>query len=651
MLGPHRIVAVNTRTGAIETLVTWPRPINSFDLSADGRTVLFVSPSDGAEAKEVYEKLMSSGFTMRPDQGALSLMGGSPGARYSPWANEEIIAIRDGGPPRKLPVPRNSAWAVDPMISPDGRWAVLVGASLNDKIPAEWDRYTDGLIRERIGAARDSRLLDYASQRWLANLETGEVRPLHAGPHSTGKVVWSPDSHRVVVAPVFPPVENADEKGLAGRVAAVIDVAGNFHILPFELEPWKSPLVLEWEDERTVSLKNVDGSGGRARWDSQAWTILKETSSARSNVANAFRRVDISVAQDLNRPPVLTAVDSATGERREVLEIDPGQSKFRLGRVKVVSWTDKAGRTWKGRLYLPVDYRAGDKYPLVINCADYELPGSEFSLIGWELGGSPLSNAQPLAARNIAVLAGYGLTAGPRDWMSNKIEEYPAMRSAIEGAVLELTQLGYIDPARVGLVGWSRIGSYVLHTITNSDHPFAASYISDNVKYTYEQYVALPLLATEMGRIYGTHPFGAGLKTWLERSPNFLADHIYGPVMLETASSLNGVVTQWEFYSLLNHLKKPVELYVVPEARDRGSHPLILPRQKLASIEQVVDWFDFWLNGREQADPAEAVQYQRWRKLRQMHEEDKKKPRPPRLQWEAREVPREMVVPELSPAS
>lgn len=57
--------------------------------------------------------------------------------------------------------------------------------------------------------------------------------------------------------------------------------------------------------------------------------------------------------------------------------------------------------------------------------------------------------------------------------------------------------------------------------------------------------------------------------------------------------SLGGTQTQWEFYSLLNQLRKPVELYVVPEARDRGPHPIVLPKQKLASLGQLVDWFDF----------------------------------------------------------
>jgi len=41
-------------------------------------------------------------------------------------------------------------------------------------------------------------------------------------------------------------------------------------------------------------------------------------------------------------------------------------------------------------------------------------------------------------------------------------------------------------------------------------------------------------------------------------------------------------------------------------------------RRTLASEQEDVDWFDFWLNGHEDPDLAKAEQYTRWRKLREM---------------------------------
>jgi hypothetical protein len=50
-----------------------------------------------------------------------------------------------------------------------------------------------------------------------------------------------------------------------------------------------------------------------------------------------------------------------------------------------------------------------------------------------------------------------------------------------------------------------------------------------------------------------------------------------------------------------------------------GQHNLTKPLQILAHQEMLVDWFDFWLNGHEDPNPAKAEQYARWRKLREGH--------------------------------
>jgi hypothetical protein len=66
--------------------------------------------------------------------------------------------------------------------------------------------------------------------------------------------------------------------------------------------------------------------------------------------------------------------------------------------------------------------------------------------------------------------------------------------------------------------------------------------------------------------------------------------------------------------SLLRLQKKPVDLIYIPD----GQHILQKPMERLASQQGSVDWFDFWLNGHEDPDPAKAEQYIRWRELRKL---------------------------------
>ncbi len=644
---PHRIVALNIRTGETETLVSSRGRITSFSASKDATTVVYSARADEEKSIEVFEQMIERGFTLSADQSVMSLYRGIAASEHDPNVNDELLvaALESGRRvDRALQIPRHLASrALDPWISPDGRWAVIAGSIANETVPEAWLRYTHRVLRHRIVSQRQVQgRPDVIGQLWLANLQTGEVRPLWDAPLAFSSVAWSPDSTRVIVAPAFPPVTVAHETGLEGGAVAEVNLDGTVHLLPLSTKAFILPAVVTWDDAVTVRLENADGSGGQTRWNGVAWErILDESGPPTARTTKS--RITFAVDQDLNRSPVLVAVDQRMQERREILDIDPQQQQLRLGRVELVEWVDEARRTWRGRLYLPVDYRKGERYPLVVACDPGDRTVAEFSLRGYEWGGTPLSIGQPLAGRGIAMLAGFHQTDG-RILEHSTATEYQGVQTAVEGAIVELDRRGLIDPSRVGLVGFSRTGAYALYTAANSDHPFAASLVSDNVKYTYEQYISLPLIAPEADDLYASRPFGAGLKNWLERAPNFQIEHIYGPVLLEAMTSFGAIASQWEIYALLRHLQKPVELYAIPELEERGSHGVILPKQQYASLEQAVDWFDFWLNGREQDDVAKVDQYERWRKLRELHEGDKKKPRPPRLEWEAKEVPRKPVI-------
>ena len=54
-------------------------------------------------------------------------------------------------------------------------------------------------------------------------------------------------------------------------------------------------------------------------------------------------------------------------------------------------------------------------------------------------------------------------------------------------------------------------------------------------------------------------------------------------------------------------------------------HILSNPAARMASQGGSVDWFRFWLQGYEDADPAKADQYKRWRELRTLQAENEKK--------------------------
>jgi hypothetical protein len=60
----------------------------------------------------------------------------------------------------------------------------------------------------------------------------------------------------------------------------------------------------------------------------------------------------------------------------------------------------------------------------------------------------------------------------------------------------------------------------------------------------------------------------------------------------------------------------------MPLAAEHGAHNTQNPRQIMAVQQRAVDWFEFWLHGREDQNPQKAGQYARWRELREAHVAD-----------------------------
>jgi hypothetical protein len=69
---------------------------------------------------------------------------------------------------------------------------------------------------------------------------------------------------------------------------------------------------------------------------------------------------------------------------------------------------------------------------------------------------------------------------------------------------------------------------------------------------------------------------------------------------------------------MMKRMGKPVDMVVFLD----GVHVLQKPSNRMISQDGTVDWFDFWLNGHEDADPAKAEQYARWRELKKMQEQN-----------------------------
>jgi dipeptidyl aminopeptidase/acylaminoacyl peptidase len=608
---------VDVRTHKIRRLTHHLTPVIQYDISRNGRTMIFV-----AQTPRIFSRsrvLGRKGFVVK-QQSIWSLLGGdfegwTPRLHYETF----VSSLFTEGQPGTVSEP-DRQWAMPPellTLSPDGRYAIAVRPV--GEVPKDWDKYTEHMFKEVYlpPARRHPHEPNWVRQYVIVDTVKASSWPLWDAPENPlGRVVWAPDGRSLIVGPTFLPAAQADAAGLSGSAVAELDVrTGRFVRVPVPVEGTGAGYVpVRWNNDGVIELTNASSAardGVRLKYKKAggAWHLIAKESHDAWNATT----VRIELRQGLNTPPSLYAID-ASGRDQLIRDVDPQlRSDVTLGHVEVVHWKALDGKAWSGLLYFPVHYEIGQGYPLVIQTHGYS--PDAFSLDG---AFTTAFAAQPLANCDIAVLQVGGPDIGDYDITATPQEPQVYM-AGFEGAIRHFVGSGLADRKKVGIIGFSRTGWLVEYMLTHSDFPFAAAEVADNIDGSYLQYVlGDAAFKSSFESDKAAAPFGSGLETWFREAPGFNAEKVRAPLRLEVDSGpIDQILEQWEMFSDLQYLCKPVELSVIPDIQ-HGVHVLQNPAQRLASQGGTVDWFRFWLKSEDDPDPAKAEQYARWRELRRL---------------------------------
>jgi len=501
-------------------------------------------------------------------------------------------------------------------LSPDGAYLLL--QTMATHVSNTWSQYEDKFLQSAIRKTGPQGSETYVYQYELVDTHTGVSQVLLDAPISSfgSEMAWSPESKSVVVSNVYLPlnVDDPVEQSLRKTHTFMVEFKiPSRHFVKISHEDMK---LVSWDPKTgyvACDAGRLDSDNGKAMprvyFQKRGETWFQ--ASAPEKIA-AQPLPDIVLDEGMNTPPRIVAVDPPTGRKSLLMELNPRLQDLALAKVEEIAWKVPDGTTVKGGLYWPIDYDAGKKYPLVIQTHAW-IP-DRFWMDG------PYTTAfaaQPLAGKGFFVLQ----MGQPGDWhISNTPKEAPLAMAAYESAIDHLDRRGLIDLNRVGITGFSRTYWYVTYTLTHSKHRFAAAAVADGVDFSYFQYIVESSVAGEFEPVYGGPPYGKNMSQWLKGSPAFLMDRIQSPLRIQTLGP-GSLLGDWHWFSGLSQLGKPVEMIYIPD----GTHILEKPWERMTSQQGNVDWFCFWLKGEEDPDPAKAEQYKRWRELRKMQEENKKK--------------------------
>jgi dipeptidyl aminopeptidase/acylaminoacyl peptidase len=627
--GNHRITLADLRKKTLEPLTPETEMVKAFDFRDRKHYVYTVADPAEQQKKKAEREAASVVGTGRnlvdlilPDDPITARIAPSTTSLWAVIGSNRFEVKKDGAPLANF-----GSFA----LSPDGKSLVTTLPVLD--VPSDWETlyppppYTDS--KNRIHAGHYDARSSHVHQYVRVDLQTGSIQSLadapladDAGWRAIGNPGWSSDGREILLPNTFlKSKENTPSRPcvavmdiFSGTITCVevlkahnteTSVEEGYHLVwGARFASGKGRVMVAFVSHKDQSFRTTEYERMNDIW--QAVGELKGSFPAEHN------GLEVSVNQGLNDPAVLVAATKQTS--RVIWDPNPQLKNIELGQASVYTWRDKEGREWKGGLYKPVNYKPGQRYPLVIQTHGFS--ESEFR----PSGVFPTAfAARALAAVGIMVLQTAAGVAGANCPFVTP-EEGPCAVAMLESAANQLVSDGLVDRERIGIIGFSRTCFSVMEILTTGSVHLKAASITDGVMFDYLGYILFTdRISIEADRVIGAPPFGEGLQQWTKRSPGFNLDKVTTPLLVVGAGPAS-LLSMWGPYAGLRYLHKPVELIML----STDEHVLTNPAVRMVSQEGSVDWFRFWLQNYEDRDPAKAGQYARWRGLRKLQEENEK---------------------------
>jgi dipeptidyl aminopeptidase/acylaminoacyl peptidase len=312
------------------------------------------------------------------------------------------------------------------------------------------------------------------------------------------------------------------------------------------------------------------------------------------------------------QPRRLERLDPGSGRREILFDPNPEFARLTLGKVERLRARNSFGLDAFADLVLPVGYRPGRRYPLVV---------VQYNSRGFLRGGTgdeyPI---QAFANRGFAVLSFnrppmVGLK-GETDFIRMEqvnLKGFADRRSvleSLEAVVREAIARGIADPDRIGITGLSdgssTAGFALLHSKLFSAYAMSSCCWDTNLAMRIGPSAAREFYAMGYPRTTDDRPEAKAFWQDIAISPN--ARQVRAPILVQVAAT--EALSALQSHTVLRELNRPIDMFVFPGE----GHVKWQPAHRLAVYARSIDWFDYWLNGAKPAGRASEVAH--WDALR-----------------------------------
>jgi dipeptidyl aminopeptidase/acylaminoacyl peptidase len=444
---------------------------------------------------------------------------------------------------------------------------------------------------------------------FLTDLETGERRQVFADPQfNVSQVRWAPDGkgfyatdeHNSQPQFVQASVTELYYYDLANDEAKQIDL-GWERGLAAQTENDSAPGFVPTADGFLALL--ADGVRNRAARYTRAGDAWKREWLTGEHAGNLFglqataEGKAVAYAHSTASSPTQWYHARLDGNRLDkpvaCAPLNETFQKRTPAKTEVVRWKGALDEEVEGILYYPRDHKPGERRPLVVMI--HGGPASA-DLDAWEDRWSYPANL--VCQRGAFVLkpnyhgsSGYGLK-----WLESITQGKYCEPELIdvEKGVDALVARGLVDPAKLGLLGWSNGAILTNQLITRTTRYKAAVVGAGNVEYVSDW------ASCEFGDAFDRYYLGASPledpELYLKKSPFFRLDRVRTPTLIfhGTEDRVVGTQQSWVQYRAMQQLGRAEVRFVLFPGEKHSLKKLAHQRRKL---EEELAWFDRHLFG------------------------------------------------------
>jgi dipeptidyl aminopeptidase/acylaminoacyl peptidase len=551
---------------------------------ADEFTQLYLLPADGGEARPLTTHATAvSDIAWTPDGAALYFK--------APDAKTADEKARDNV--------KDDVYAYDENFKQTHLWKVAVASKVEKRITdgdfsvTDYDLSDDG---RRIAYHRaPSPLLGDGdrSEVWAANADGSNATQLTKNTVGENGAAISPDGAQVL----FVSGSNARfETYSNGRLFLVPAAGGAARVIVGENEPYDVDQAMWSRDGKSIYfLANlgvheeafvVPAAGGKPR----QLTDGKHNISAWSQAGDRFA-FSLGSSTSAGEIWTLGAGDAAPRQVTHVFDALPRE--FKLGRQEAITWKGADGVTSEGVVTYPVDYQAGQKYPLAVMTHGGPQAADKYSI------GSTSYEIQVLAGKGyVSLQPNYrGSTGYGDEFLRDMVGHYfQNAHLDVMAGVDELVRRGVADPDRMVKMGWSAGGHLTNKLITFTDRFKAASSGAGVAQW-------ISMYAQSDIRSYRTPWFGgtpwqknAPIDVYWNNSPLKDVANVKTPTLFFVGERDPRVPMPQsvEMYRAVKSNGVPTHLYVAP----REPHGWGELRHQLFKLNAEIEWFETYATKR-----------------------------------------------------